>query len=79
MCRMLLPSFNEFTSWCIGEKDLPVNQIITKHTAHPPTFEIGQMCGSFCRLLIFRILKKKVHHEVNSFKVHSGRPLRSTF
>lgn len=69
---MSLPLLNEFTSWYTGEKNTPINQTVTKRTAHPPSFEISQMCSSFYRPLIFKRLKKRVHPEVNSLKWLSG-------
>lgn len=51
-------ALNEFVSGCIGKKNIPVNQIVTKRTAHPPSFETCQMCGSVYKLLIFKRLKK---------------------
>ena len=62
-------ALNEFVSGCIEKKNIPVNQIVTKRTAHPPSFETCQMCGSVYKLLIFKRLKNRVHPEVNSVKM----------
>lgn len=69
---MKISTFNEFTSGCAGEKNATVNQIVTKRTAHLPSFETGQMCSMICRLLIFKRLKNRPHHEVKSLKWLSG-------
>jgi len=74
MGRILNPDFKEFTSWCTEEKNTTVNQIVTKLTAHPPSFETGQMCSSIYSSLIFKHLKKQLHPEVNSLKWLSGYP-----
>ena len=68
MGRILNPVFNEFTSWCAGKKNSSVNQIVTKRTAHPPSFETGQMCSSIYTPLVFKQLKRQLHPEVNSLK-----------
>lgn len=49
--------FNEFTPGAQERRILPVNQIVTKHTVHPPYFEISHMCSMISRLLIFKRLK----------------------
>ena len=63
----IAPAFDEFTSGYKEKENTTVNQIVTKRTAHPPSFEISQMCSMICRRLIFKGLKNRVHHEVNSF------------
>ena len=50
------------------KENILVNQAIAKRTAHPPSFETGQMCSFICIPLIFKWLKKRVHPEVNSLK-----------
>ena len=63
------------------KENILVNQAIAKRTAHPPSFETGQMCNFICIPLIFKRLKKRVHPEVNSLKrlssacIESERPL----
>ena len=54
------------------KENILVNQAIAKRTAHPPSFETGQMCSFICIPLIFKRLKKRVHPEVNSLKRLSG-------
>ena len=50
------------------KENILVNLAIAKRTAHPPSFETGQMCSFICIPLIFKWLEKRVHPEVNSLK-----------
>ena len=55
------------------------NQRYTNEAAHLACLKRGRMCSAFCNSLIYKDVFFPVHHEVNSFKMHSDRSPPSPF